>query len=94
MAGKKLVHIVDDEDAIRRSAAFMLKTSGYAVQTWSSGIEFLKEVGAIETGCVLLDVRMPGMDGLRGTDTPLPARGRGVDRGSRVRRLPDGPACD
>lgn len=64
MADRKLVHIVDDEDAIRRSAAFMLKTSGYAVQTWSSGIEFLKEVDAVEAGCVLLDVRMPGMDGL------------------------------
>lgn len=64
MADKKLVHIVDDEDAIRRSAAFMLKTSGYAVQTWASGIDFLKEAGAVETGCVLLDVRMPGMDGL------------------------------
>lgn len=64
MADKKLVHIVDDEDAIRRSAAFMLKTSGYAVQTWASGFDFLKEAGTVETGCVLLDVRMPGMDGL------------------------------
>ena len=64
MADKKLVHIVDDEDAIRRSAAFMLKTSGYAVQAWPSGIDFLKEAGAVEKGCVLLDVRMPGMDGL------------------------------
>jgi two-component system response regulator FixJ len=42
MADKKLVHIVDDEDAIRRSASFMLKTSGFAVQTWASGVEFLK----------------------------------------------------
>ena len=64
MADKKLVHIVDDEDAIRRSASFMLKTSGHAVQTWASGTEFLKEVRELEMGCVLLDVRMPGMDGL------------------------------
>jgi two-component system response regulator FixJ len=64
MADKKLVHIVDDEDAIRRSASFMLKTSGFAVQTWASGVEFLKEARELETGCVLLDVRMPGMDGL------------------------------
>ena len=42
----------------------MLKTSGYAVQTWASGADFLKEAGAVEMGCVLLDVRMPGMDGL------------------------------
>lgn len=64
MAEKKLIHIVDDEDAIRRSASFMLKTSGYAVETWSSGVAFLKEVRHAEHGCVLLDVRMPEVDGL------------------------------
>lgn len=64
MPDRKLVHIVDDEDAIRRSASFMLKTSGYAVETWATGVAFLKEVRHIEAGCVLLDVRMPDMDGL------------------------------
>jgi two-component system response regulator FixJ len=64
MAEKKLIHIVDDEDAIRRSASFMLKTSGYTVETWSSGVAFLKEVRHAEHGCVLLDVRMPEIDGL------------------------------
>jgi two-component system response regulator FixJ len=61
---KKLIHIVDDEDAIRRSASFMLKTSGYAVETWASGVAFLKEVRHVEQGCILLDVRMPELDGL------------------------------
>ncbi len=64
MSDKKLVHIVDDEDAIRRSASFMLKTSGYAVETWPSGTAFLKEIRHVPEGCVLLDVRMPEMDGL------------------------------
>ena len=64
MADRKLVHIVDDEEAIRRSASFMLKTSGYAVETWSGGATFLKEVRHLSEGCILLDVRMPGMDGL------------------------------
>lgn len=64
MTDRKLIHIVDDEDAIRRSASFMLKTSGYAVETWSSGAAFLKEVRNAEYGCVLLDVRMPEIDGL------------------------------
>ncbi|MBN8843703.1 MAG: response regulator transcription factor [Sphingomonadales bacterium] len=64
MQDKKLVHIVDDEDAIRRSAGFMLKTSGYAVQTWPSGVAFLKDLRDAPEGCVLLDVRMPEMDGL------------------------------
>ena len=64
MSDRRLIHIVDDEDAIRRSASFMLKTSGFAVQTWESGVAFLKEARHVEPGCVLLDVRMPEMDGL------------------------------
>jgi two-component system response regulator FixJ len=64
MSDRKLVHIVDDEDAIRRSASFMLKTSGYVVETWPSGAAFLKEIRHVPEGCVLLDVRMPEMDGL------------------------------
>lgn len=64
MSDKKLVHVVDDEDSIRRSVGFMLKTSGYLVETWSSGQAFLKEVKHAEEGCVLLDVRMPEIDGL------------------------------
>ena len=59
----KIVHLVDDDDAIRRSASFMLKTSGYQVRSYGSGVELLKE-REIEPGCILLDVRMPGMDGL------------------------------
>jgi two-component system response regulator FixJ len=64
MTDKRLVHIIDDEDSVRRSAGFMLKTSGYAVRSWESGVAFLKEVRHAETGCILLDIRMPEMDGL------------------------------
>lgn len=64
MTDKKLVHIVDDEEAIRRSASYMLKTSGYAVETWQSGAAFLKEVRHADFGCILLDIRMPDIDGL------------------------------
>lgn len=64
MTDRKLVHIVDDEEAIRRSASFMLKTSGYAVETWPTGAAFLREVRHAAEGCILLDVRMPEMDGL------------------------------
>jgi len=59
----KIVHLVDDDDAIRRSASFMLKTSGYQVKIYASGVELLRE-REIEPGCILLDVRMPAMDGL------------------------------
>ncbi len=58
------VHIVDDDEGIRRSVAFMLKTSGYRVNSWPSGVAFLKEAKRAEPGCILLDVRMPEMDGL------------------------------
>lgn len=64
MADRRLIHIVDDEEAIRRSASFMLKTSGFDVETWPSGVAFLKEARNAPIGCILLDVRMPEMDGL------------------------------
>jgi len=64
MTDRRTVHIVDDEAAIRRSAGFLLKKSGYRVEAWASGIDFLKEVRHATEGCVLLDVRMPIMDGL------------------------------
>jgi two-component system, LuxR family, response regulator FixJ len=71
---KRLVHLVDDEEAIRRSAGFMLKTSGYAVESYASGVEFLK-VNDPQPGCILLDVRMPEIDGL---EVQQALRDRGV----------------
>jgi len=61
---QRLVHLVDDDAAIRRSVGFMLKTSGHRVQTYDSGTELLKTISALDEGCILLDIRMPAMDGL------------------------------
>lgn len=61
---KRLVHLVDDDPAIRRSVSFVLKTSGFEVKQHISGAAFLKEVRHAEPGCILLDIRMPEMDGL------------------------------
>ena len=58
------VYLVDDEAAVRRSVGFMLKTSGYDVETFESGEQFLKAAAHLAPGCVLLDVRLGGMDGL------------------------------
>ena len=58
------VHLVDDDEAVRRSASFMLRTSGYLVKTYASGVELLQAGKEIAPGCILLDVRMPDMDGL------------------------------
>jgi two-component system response regulator FixJ len=69
-----MVHLVDDDEAIRRSASFMLKTSGFTVQTFVSGVDLLKEKD-LAPGCILLDVRMPGMDGI---EVQQALRSRGV----------------
>jgi two-component system response regulator FixJ len=60
----RIVHLVDDDGSVRRSVSFMLRTSGYQVKTYESGVEFVREAKAAEPGCILLDVRMPEMDGL------------------------------
>jgi len=60
----RLVHLVDDDEAIRRSVGFMLKTSGFHVRAYESGVELMKSAPDLEPGCILLDIRMPGMDGL------------------------------
>lgn len=64
MSEGRLVHVVDDDDSVRRSVGFMLKTSGHLVKSYASGSELLKEAKKLEPGCILLDIRMPGMDGL------------------------------
>jgi len=71
---KRLIHLVDDEESIRRSIGFLLRTSGFAVQAYESGAVFLREVRTAEPGCILLDVRMPHMDGLA-VQEELNARG-------------------
>ncbi len=64
MTDNKRVYLVDDDEAIRRSASFMLRSSGYAVKTFATGLEFLEVVDGLKPGCILLDVRMPAIDGL------------------------------
>lgn len=72
--GEKFVHVVDDDDSVRRSVGFMLKTSGYQVSSYASGTEILKNANDLQRGCVLLDIRMPDMDGLE-VQEALRARG-------------------
>ena len=69
MSEAKVVHLVDDDDSVRRSVGFMLKTSGHQVESYSSGAELLKQAKALDAGCILLDIRMPGMDGLEVQET-------------------------
>ena len=60
----RTIHIVDDDEAIRQSVGFMLRKAGHVVETYPSGTEFLKTTTRATQGCVLLDVRMPEIDGL------------------------------
>lgn len=64
MTSEYVVHIVDDDPAVRRSAGFMLRLAGYAVATYEAGTAFLRQASKAKPGCVLLDVRMPDLDGL------------------------------
>ena len=61
---QRVVHLVDDDAAIRRSVGFLLKTSGHRVESYESGTDLLRASSHLNDGCILLDIRMPGMDGL------------------------------
>lgn len=61
---QRVVHIVDDDEAIRQSVGFMLRKSGHTIRSYASGTQFLKAADREMQGCVLLDVRMPVVDGL------------------------------
>jgi FixJ family two-component response regulator len=58
------VFVVDDDDAVRASLRLLLKSAGLLVETFASATEFLEHFNARRAGCLVLDVRMPGMSGL------------------------------
>ena len=59
------LYLVDDEEAIRRSLKLVLQLARYEVMPFESGRHFLDAVDRLPTGCILLDVRMPDIDGLQ-----------------------------
>ena len=64
MASEGVVHVVDDDDAMRDSLAFLLDCAGLEVRTYESALAFLDHIAGMERGCIVTDVRMPGMSGL------------------------------
>jgi two-component system response regulator FixJ len=74
-----VVHIVDDEEAVRNSLAFLLGTSGFATRIHESASAFLEVAPGIRNGCLITDLRMPDLDGvellrrLKERDAMLPA---------------------
>lgn len=59
-----VVALVDDDDAVRASTAGLLRRAGHRVESYTGGAEFLASDLPDNLGCILLDMRMPGMDGL------------------------------
>jgi two-component system response regulator FixJ len=64
MANSSEVYVIDDDEAIRRSLAFLLRTAGLPSRSFDSAEAFLAEAGDLAPGCVITDVRMPGIDGI------------------------------
>ena len=64
MTGKPVVHVVDDDDAIRDSLVWLLDGERYTVRTYASGEEFLARREDTAPACVILDIRMPGISGV------------------------------
>jgi len=59
-----IVHVVDDDEAMRDSMAFLLRAENFLVQTYADAADFLAALPQIKVGCVVTDVRMPGMSGI------------------------------
>jgi two-component system response regulator FixJ len=64
-----LIHLVDDDEAVRQSLALLISTVGLRVQTWADPQAFLVEFDRQSIGVIVLDVRMPGVSGLTVLDT-------------------------
>jgi two-component system response regulator FixJ len=58
------VYVIDDDPAMRDSLDFLLGSAGFSVRVFDSAQVFLDELAKLEPGCVVTDVRMPGIDGI------------------------------
>jgi two-component system, LuxR family, response regulator FixJ len=59
-----VVHVVDDDAAIRDSLSFLLESAGFTARTYETAPDLLARANELEPGCIVTDVRMPGMSGL------------------------------
>lgn len=64
MPSNLVVHVIDDDDAARDSLKFLLESARLSVRTYESGSAFLEAMPNIDQGCVITDVRMPGISGI------------------------------
>ena len=59
MATEATIYVIDDDDAVRQSLEFLLKTAGIPVRGFESAQAFLDVLPMVEHGCIITDVRMP-----------------------------------
>jgi FixJ family two-component response regulator len=64
MANIFIISVVDDDDSVRESLQCLIRSFGFAVEAFASAEEFLKSDHLRDTRCLILDVRMPGMNGI------------------------------
>lgn len=64
MPDSRDVYVIDDDEAIRQSLSFLLRSAGLRTRMFGSAEAFLAEAARLGRGCVITDVRMPGMDGV------------------------------
>jgi len=62
--GEPIVHLIDDDEAVRVSLAFVLEMNDLPAKTYASAVEFLEVANTLAGGCIVTDVRMPEMSGL------------------------------
>ena len=79
MTSERVVHLIDDDAGVRESLAFSLTAAGLSVRPYESAVSFLASLDGAPQGCVVSDIRMPGIDGLElqqrlnklGADLPM-----------------------
>lgn len=64
MANEPVVHVIDDDSAARHSLEFLLDCAGMKARGWDSATAFLEALPTLDHGCIVTDVRMPGMSGI------------------------------
>ena len=64
MADRGKVYVIDDDEAMRDSLNFLLESAGFNVTLFESALKFLEALPGLDFGCVVSDVRMPGLDGI------------------------------